>query len=110
LLDPKFHINAESAVQVSGVMVNILVKPHVNLIDCVTSVRNLTNFEEVMKVMWTLKNCSFLNWEQLWLEYVHPSHPEENCKQWKEQMENQLGYPILHADDGDEESADNQKG
>ena len=83
---------------------------HVTLIYCVTSVGNLTNFEKVIKVMWTLKICSLLNWKQLWLEYIHPSYPEENCKQLKEQMENQLGYPILYADDDNEESADDQKG
>ena len=68
-----------------------------------TSANKITDLEELLQIMWMLKVCSVLNWEQMWAEYISPHHPEEDCAACKVEMEKQLGYPLLHfGDEADE--------
>ena len=63
-----------------------------------------------MCILWTLAVSTFINWEQLWAEYISSVHPEKACAIWKEVMENTLGYPQLHFGDEEDEEEGTHKG
>ena len=67
-----------------------------------TSIGKINDFQEVLCIMWTLATSSYLNWEQLWAEYIRPLHPKEDCVQRKLEMETTLGYPNIGEEDKEE--------